>query len=42
MDNTGLIYDKSRNSRSPKAENHAINMITRELFLLKMNISAYL
>jgi hypothetical protein len=37
MDNTGLIYDKSRNSRSPKAEIHVINMLTSGIYVPDLN-----
>jgi hypothetical protein len=41
MDNTGLIYDKSRNSSTPKAEFGFVNLIVRELDLLNINASAF-
>jgi len=41
MDTTGLIYDKSRNSSTLKAEFHFINMIIRESHFLNMNVSAF-
>ncbi len=42
MDNTGLIYDKSGNLTSPKAESHIINLIIRESLFRDMDTSAHL